>query len=152
MKCSAIGAAFGPRKALHLRSELHVAGHRLPGQERVALEDHPGARLDAGDRPAPEIDHALGRREEARHQVQERRLAATRAADEADELSFGHLEAQVLQGDHLVPAASLEDLGHLISDDDARSHASGVPAPLVALPRKDPVFDDAERRVDHEHR
>src|SRR4029453_6370113 len=67
------------RKALHLRSELHVAGHRLPGQERVALEDHPGARLDAGDRPGPQIDHALRRPGGARPPLPERRLAATAA-------------------------------------------------------------------------
>src|SRR5262249_23260830 len=116
------GAALGLRHALHLRAELHVALHRLPGQERVALEDHAGARLDTGDRAAAEIDAAGGRREESGHEVQERRLAAPGAADEADELALGHLETQILQRDDLAVPASFEDLRDLVRDDDALRH------------------------------
>jgi hypothetical protein len=84
----------------HLQREGDVLGHRHVRIERVGLEHHGqlalGRRL-AGDVAAIDVDGAAAGVLQAGDQPQQCRLAATRRADEDDELAI--LDHQVEPGD-----------------------------------------------------
>src|SRR5262249_21253131 len=88
------------RRALHLQAELHVPLGGAPGEELgEVLEYDATIEPAAAHRAAGDTDHALGRLEEAGHDVEESRLAAAAAADHTDELRLGHSERDVAQRD-----------------------------------------------------
>jgi hypothetical protein len=80
----------GPAR-LHGKGD--VLAHREPGHERMALEHH--AALQAGARHLAAVhEHmAAGGRVQPGQHVQDGGLAATRVADDADELAAGEREA-----------------------------------------------------------
>ena len=70
------------------QAELDVAAHREPGKDAVLLEDHAAVRARA--RRSARRRAAPGRRwaDEAADDVEQRRLAAARRADDRDELAL----------------------------------------------------------------
>src|SRR5215472_577440 len=89
------------RHALHFQAEGHIAESGTPGKQlREILEYDPAVHAGARDRCAADPDLASGRRQEAGHDVQKRRLAAPARPDDAEE--FGHLDAKThaLDGRH----------------------------------------------------
>ncbi len=57
-------------------------------------------------------DLPCGRIEEARHQAQQRALAAAGGPNQADELALANGKTDVLEGNHLVGFAPVEHLGN----------------------------------------
>ena len=78
--------AFGLGDATGPRSVLDVLFDGQPGEDGVPLEDKSQLVVDAADRLAIVQYLALGRRQQAGHYPQQRRLAATGFADDADKL------------------------------------------------------------------
>ena len=79
--------------------------------ERVALEHHGDVAvlgLQVVDDAAVDQDVAAGDVLQAREHAQQRALAATRGADEHDELAVGDVEAQAVQ--HLDLAVGLANV------------------------------------------
>ena len=75
------------------QAERDVVGDIEPGQRRVVLEhDADSVRRLGADRPAFERDRSFGRRRESRDQLEQRRLAAPRRADDGEELAAPKLE------------------------------------------------------------
>jgi hypothetical protein len=78
----------------------HVVGHRQVGEQRVALEHD--AVVALGRRQARDVARVLPHLAGALHleagdDAQQRRLAAARGAEEADELAAGDAQVDVLQ-------------------------------------------------------
>ena len=77
------------------QAEGDVVAHGEPGKRRILLEHHADAvRHLAGDRLVLERDGALGRRAQARDQVQQRGLAAAGRADHREELAARKIEVE----------------------------------------------------------
>ena len=75
------------------------------GIERVVLEDHCDITLlrgQVGDIAIADADDAVGDALEAGHQSENGRLAATRRADEDEELAIRYVEAEIPGGDIAV--------------------------------------------------
>ena len=73
--------------------------------ERVGLEHHrhvAGARREVGDIALADEDGAVGDLLEAGDHPQQCRLAATRGADEHEELPIGDLERDVVDRGHVL--------------------------------------------------
>ena len=71
--------------------------HRQPGEQREILKHHAALRPGRGDRRPVHLDGAGGRRLESGDDAQQRRLAAARRADQADEFAFADREIDVAQ-------------------------------------------------------
>ncbi len=101
---------LAPQREGDVLADLHPRIQRAA----VVLEDerHPLGRL--GHRLAAQLDGARGRREQPRDGLQQRRLAAPRRADDAQELALGDLEAEVLDRLGLVVPGpvGLAEVGH----------------------------------------
>jgi len=87
-----------PRVRGHTRqaqTERHVAGHREPREEHVLLKDD--AAIGAGSRDSAAVHEDLSGRgtKETGDEVQQRRLAAARWPENADELALRHVEVDV---------------------------------------------------------
>ena len=119
--------ALGRRHAQLLQAELDVPLDRPPGKQRELLEDHGGGRLSRVSRPLGrlEVHLALGRREEAAHDVEQRRLAAAGGAEQRDELLRGRGEGHPIERAHRLPAAIDEGLTDTVDDD---AHLRGTSA------------------------
>ena len=72
-----------------LDREVDVLEAGEPGQQRMVLEHHRALRARAADLAVGAQQDALRRRGQAGDQVQQRRLAAARVADQRDELALG---------------------------------------------------------------
>ena len=113
---------LGPRQLAHAQPEGDVLGDRHVRPDRVALEYHRHApalrgenRTRRGERHPVHLDRPLARRHEAGDHAQGRRLAATRRAEERDELARLQRQIEVGHGGHLAEALAetLErELGH----------------------------------------
>ena len=77
--------------------ELDIAKGTEPGHQRVALEYHGAVEAGADHVFARGDDRTRARHIEARYDVQDRRLAAARVADDTRELAFRHCEPEVLE-------------------------------------------------------
>jgi hypothetical protein len=94
-----LGRDHVARHAHVLQPERHVVEDAHVRIQRVRLEHHRAAARrgrDVVDALAVEDDVAGGGRLEARDQAQQRRLAATRGADEHDELAVGDREVDAV--------------------------------------------------------
>ena len=94
-----------------LQAEAEVPAHRQMRVERVVLEDHRDvalARVEPGDVPAADVDRAGRRLLDPGDQLEQRRLAAARRADEHHELALVDIERHVVDGARPVPVR----LGH----------------------------------------
>ena len=88
-----------------LEAEGDVVGDGLPRVQRVGLEHHPPVGAGPDDRLAVDGDRPVGRPVEPADDVQQRRLAAARGADQTDELAVVDVEVDVVDGaDGLAPA------------------------------------------------
>ena len=113
------------RRSAHVQAEAHVLGHRHVRPDRVALENHGHApvlgrdrALRGRDRPAVDLDRPGCQLDEAGDHPQSGRLAATRGAEQGDELALVQVQAQVV--DHRDRAVVLADalecqFGHRVS-------------------------------------
>src|SRR6266542_1281071 len=87
----------GTRHAAHLEAERNVARDAEVRKERVVLEHHAKAaplRRHSRDVASVELDRSLVGLEQPGDAVERGRLAASRGAEEADELASGHLEIE----------------------------------------------------------
>src|SRR6185369_8035660 len=96
--------------AAAVRTERHVGGDGVVEEDDV-LADHrelPAQRFHApfGKGPAVEEQGAAARLEEARQQIDERRLAAARRTDERDGLAGTHFEVDAVERRPLAGAVS----------------------------------------------
>ena len=90
-----------------LQSERDVLAHRHVGKERVILEHHADvarARRQVVDRLAADTHSARRRLNETGDHAQRRRLAATRRAEQDDELALCDVEIDVLDDVDVVVA------------------------------------------------
>jgi len=83
--------------------EQDVLEGREPREERVVLENHAAVRPWSHHRFTAEEDFAAVGGLETGHQVDQRRLARSRVADDGEELSF--LDRQVDLAKHLGPVS-----------------------------------------------
>ena len=107
------------RDLLELQPERHVVEHGHVRIERVVLEHHRDVALfgrDVVDDAIVDLDRALRHRLESGDHPQRRRLAATRRADEHDELAVDDVEIEATDGFGPVridlPDVLEDDLGH----------------------------------------
>ena len=102
---SSSSARLAKRLALHVAAKLgtehDILVCCLPGDQRGLLEHHHTVPGGAGDPPSVEQNLSAIRPLEARDQIDERRLAASRRADDDRELAGRDIEAEVL--DDLLP-------------------------------------------------
>src|SRR5205814_10067337 len=78
------------RRKASVEAEIAVLESGQPRRRGMVLVQNAACRRGAVDVLAGEQDGAGGGLEQPRHQVEERALAASRVADEADELAFPH--------------------------------------------------------------
>ena len=113
----AVDALGGVRAAdaAAVEADADVLGDRQPRVEREALEDDRRAGMHAAERHAVAEHLAGGRRDEAGHDAQERRLAAARRTEHDGHLAGLDREAHVAQHEQLAPVAleALRDVSHL---------------------------------------
>ena len=91
----------GRQPARHLGPEHDVLPHREPREQRVALEDH--AAIGAGPVDGLSVEQHLARRCGSSRPAMmraERRLAAARRADHAQQLAAVGLEAHAIERQH----------------------------------------------------
>jgi hypothetical protein len=94
------------RTVEHLQPELHVLAHRHPREERVVdiLEHDDPVVAGPCERLPVEADGPFARGQESGDDVEQRALAATALADEAEELANANPDVDVAQD--FVPARS----------------------------------------------
>ena len=108
------------RHPLHLEVEADVLGDRHVRVQGVGLEHHRDVavlRRQRGDVAIADVDRPLVDRLEPGQHPQRRRLAASRRADEHEELAVGDGQVEVVDGGVLEPAvrarrAGERHLGH----------------------------------------
>jgi hypothetical protein len=113
----ALGHAVAPQ------AEGDVVPHREVREQRVGLEHHVERALvghQPGDVLALEQYASRGRRLEAREHAQQRRLAAARRAEQGEDLAFGDVDADVVDGD----GAATEVLDHILDAQEGRGVGS----------------------------
>src|SRR4051794_21767430 len=93
--------------ALSFQPPCHVAGHRLPWEQRELLEHHAAVGPRPVHLPAVDLDRTGLGLDEAAHDVKQRALAAAARADDGDELAVAHDEA--LHVEHRQAAAVLAE-------------------------------------------
>ncbi len=100
------GRPLAPRHLAQLQRQLDVLLRGQPWKERRLLEEQRRLLTD--------LDRAGGGPVEPGDEVQQRRLAATRRADEADELARGDVERDVVEreGVRACGAVHLRHLAH----------------------------------------
>jgi hypothetical protein len=86
-------------RAAHLESEADVAFDRAPRKRRIFLKDDADARVRALMRNAVERDRAARGRLQARDQLEQRALTASRDPDKRNEFALANLERNVFQCD-----------------------------------------------------
>ena len=124
--------ALGLRHAGDLQREGHIVDHGAPGKGRLLLEDHADRRMRAAHELARHLDGAVIAVEQPADDVEQRRLAAARRADHADELAGRDRQRNVVdRGDDAV--RGLEPLGDVVDDQDGLpGRAFGAPAWLAS--------------------
>ena len=98
---------FGPLHLLHLQAEGDVAGHVHVGEQGVGLEDRVHRPLVGRQRPdflAEDLEAAHRREVQPGDHPQRRGLAATRRAQQGEELPVADLEVDVVHGSDVAEA------------------------------------------------
>ena len=91
-----LGFAFGGGKhALDRQIDVFKAGQ--PRQQRVVLKHHGALRAGASDFAVGAQQYTLRGQGQPGDQVEQRRFAAARVADQGDKLALGDLEVDILQ-------------------------------------------------------
>ena len=112
--------ALGLADPLHLQAEGHVSERRAPREQLGEILEHDAAiHAVAGDGLAADADLAGGRRQKSGDDIEQRRLAAARRADQTEEFRRLDVEAYSLDagdppGRRIVDERDLADLdmGH----------------------------------------
>src|SRR5690606_1694087 len=99
--------ASGLVHPLHPQPERDVAQDGLPREEGVALEHHAAIRPGGGHLGAADGHRAPGLLDEARDDVEDRRLAAPTGAEDGHELALVHRERDVTDGDDLFTGVTV---------------------------------------------
>jgi hypothetical protein len=101
--------------AVHPQAEHHVLLHGEPRKQRVALKHHPAIGARPLHRLAVEQHLTARLRVEPGQDADQRRLAAARRADHADELAPVRAEADVVERDALAlrRRETLADVPHV---------------------------------------
>ena len=79
------------------QTETDVVHHRQPGEHAVLLKDKHAPRVRPVDRLAFDGGFAPGLAQKSANDVEQRRFAAARWADDADELACLHLEMDAFE-------------------------------------------------------
>src|SRR5258707_845334 len=80
----------------HAQAESHIVDGAQPAEKRIlALKDHGTVRSGTFDRPPGEGEHARGRLQEPRHQIEHRRFSTSARSEEAEELALTEGEVQM---------------------------------------------------------
>src|SRR6185312_2190948 len=118
------GPALAGGNAAALQAELDVAAYGEPREHGIGLEHEPAREVRAAHRLALVQHDAARRRHEPCHDPQQRRLAASRAADDRDELPRLDVEVDVLErGERRRAVEALEVAPHAL--DVERERAPG---------------------------
>src|SRR6185312_7141144 len=119
---------LGPlRRVRPLDAEADVVLHVEPGKDPVLLEDEDVARVGLRHDLVLDADLAGRRLEETAGDVQQGRLAASRGADDADELAVEDLEVDVLQDvDAGLPLVRALERHPEIAHDDLGTRSASV--------------------------
>nr|GEU28124.1 hypothetical protein [Tanacetum cinerariifolium] len=117
--------------AFDAEMDVFVAGE--PRQQRMVLEHHRALRRRSGDFAAGAQQHAVAGEQQPGDEVQQRRLAAARVADQGDEFSLAHGEGAGQRHQRLFQQQANEADGH-DGDDDVRDVEV---IPLVPHPEAD---------------
>ncbi len=83
--------------AVHFQAEHHIALHRKPREERVALKDHAAIRPGSGDGLAIQKDFAAARLVQAGHDADQGGFATARRPDDADKFPAADVERNVIE-------------------------------------------------------
>ena len=136
-------ARLRPPHAADLEPDRDVPERRLPGHERVRLEEVAGAAVDAGEMLAEDPDFAGAGGEEPGRDVQQRRLARPGRADDRDELAGCEGEGGVADRG-VGRAAVAKGDGHVVQGDRrvGAGHVGGIAR--TSTPRA--LASTAERR------
>ena len=118
----------GRNRFIMLERKQHVVEHARPRQQRRRLEDDAGLGARLAHRLAVDRDAARGRRDEAGDEPQQRRLAAARRPDEADELVAADRERDVGQRCHAITSRETKMLRHVLDLDHERGGSFLRPA------------------------
>src|ERR1700760_2843833 len=86
-------APLGQRKLARFETEFDVVPHGHPWKQRIVLEHDRAFRAGSAHWPAVDRDPARGRRDQTGNDLEQRRLPASRWAEQADELAL--LDPQV---------------------------------------------------------
>jgi len=111
------GASRLRRVAADREAEGDILADREPGEERRLLEDQAAVGGRALDRIAEETDLARGRRLEPGDQVEQRRLAAARGAEQHHELARGDVEVDSRERLMRALRPGRPDLAHATAGD-----------------------------------
>src|SRR6185369_3318227 len=104
-------------EALHVDRQHHVAEHRAPREQYGRLEDDADVAARPHDRRVAQTSLALGSRREPGEDLEQRRLAATRRADDRDELTLIDREVDVFECSDQADARGLfHRYGHAAAD------------------------------------
>ena len=124
--------ALRARQPLPLEAVENVGAHRLPREQREMLEHDAAVGPGPGDRLAVDQDLAGLGREKAADEIEQRRLAAARGAEQRDEFPLAHVERHVVERQHRPAARRPVGVAHAL-DDDLRHddiNASGYSAAM----------------------
>ena len=98
-------AALGAVDAERLQPEFDVLQHRQPGKQREGLEHHGDAVRRSLDGLAAAFGVARGRRDQAGDDAQQRRLARSGAAEQADDLAGADRQIDLFEHQQFLAAA-----------------------------------------------
>jgi len=121
MAGSTLASASISPYARHLKADGDVVARRLPGHQRVLLEEIARPPVEAGERRAHHQHLPAGGQQQPRGRVEQRGLAAPGGADNGDKLV--RADAKIDGGNGRVAAAAGEDKRHRHA---AKAH--GIPA------------------------
>jgi hypothetical protein len=107
--------------ALQTQAKLDVGLRRLPGQQRILLEDHAAIRARPRDLGARDPDFAVGRPIETGDNAQERRFPAPGRPDNGHELMRPDAQRDVVQRVNVLAERRIEEgLRDAARDQDLR--------------------------------
>src|SRR5580692_1086526 len=96
--------AFGLRNSFHLHAEFDILADGEPGEKAMLLKDEDAVRTRTLNGFAVDQDLAGGLRLQARDQMKQCGLPATRRTDNADKLAGMHLKVNVVESQKALSA------------------------------------------------
>ena len=87
------------------KSESDISLDCKPWEHATFLEDENAARVWSMDRLTVDGDCSTSRGKKASHQIEQRRLAASRGSDYTEEFSIGDIEIEILENSDALAIA-----------------------------------------------